>query len=251
MKALLVDDEQHCRENLSILLDRHCPEIREIQTADSVNTAVDTISEYQPDVLFLDISMPEKDGFHLLNLIDTSELCIVFVTAHDEFALRAIKCGPTAYILKPINIEELVEAVSQVVKQRSNKHNTVTTYNEAIENLTDSLEHRRSPDRICLSHTSKLQIVKLDSIVLLSSDSYYTSFHIKDGSKIVMSKTLKYYEEVLGDQFIRVHRSHLVHIACIEEFIYEDSVLIMSNGNRVPVSRRRVHEVVDRLKKQL
>ncbi|MBO6515726.1 MAG: response regulator transcription factor [Bacteroidia bacterium] len=248
MKALLVDDEQHCRENLSILLNRHCPEIKEIRTADSVDNAVIEIKEANPDILFLDISMPEKDGFHLLNLVDTSDMCIVFVTAHDEYALRAIKCGPTAYILKPVDIDELVEAVALVVKQQKAKYNTLGTYQEAIKNLTRTLEQRSTPDRICLSHASKLQIVRLEDIVLLSSDSYYTTFYMSDKSKIVMSKTLKYYQEALTDRFIRVHRSHLVNSNHVEEFHYEMSELSLSSGIRIPVSRRKVNEVVERLK---
>ena len=248
MKALLVDDEQHGRENLKILLSRHCPEVSQIETAFSVDSAVDGLKTYKPDILFLDVQMPGKDGFHLLNEVDTSEMSVIFVTAHDEYALRAIKCGPTAYILKPIDIDDLQEAVSLAVEQRAAKYQRQPDYKNAIQQLTTSLHDGKSPDKICLSHTSKLQIINISDIVLVSSDSYYSIFHLKDKKKIVISKTLKYYEEILGSSFLRVHRSHLVNINCIEEFVYENSSVTLNNEMRIPVSRRKINEVVERLK---
>ncbi len=113
MKALIVDDEQHARENLRFILGRHCPEVTELHEANSVDKASDMLDHIEPDVIFLDISMPEKDGFHLLASLDTVKVPVIFVTAHDEFALKAVQCGPTGYILKPINAEKLKEAVKR------------------------------------------------------------------------------------------------------------------------------------------
>jgi two-component system LytT family response regulator len=248
MKALLVDDEQHGRENLKILLQRHCPEVNQIETAVSVDSAVERLKNYSPDILFLDVQMPGKDGFHLLNEVDTSDMSIIFVTAHDEYALRAIKCGPTAYILKPIDVDDLKEAVGLAVEQRSTRYQSQPNYKNAIQQLTSSLNDGKSPDKICLSHTSKLQIINISDIVLVSSDSYYSIFHLKDKKKIVISKTLKYYEEILGSDFLRVHRSHLVNINCIQEFLYENSTVTLNNNMKVPVSRRKINDVVERLK---
>lgn len=248
MKALIVDDELHCRENLSILLKRKCECIDEIQLAESVNKAIDVLKRYEPNIVFLDIRMPDKDGFQLLRYIDNSKVCIVFVTAHDEYALRSIKCGPTAYLLKPIDTQELVEAVDQVKRQLEVKQNSILEYNMALSHLTENLAQHRTPEKLCLSHSKTLQIVNLSDIVCLSSDSYYTTFYLFDGQKIVMSKTLKFYQDILGDQFIRIHRSHLINIDHIKTFKYETGMINMTGDIRLNVSRRKVNEVVQRLK---
>ena len=142
MKALIVDDELHCRENLSILLKRKCASINEIHLADSVDNALQVLQGFEPNIIFLDIRMPEKDGFQLLKHIDNSKVCIVFVTAHDEYALRSIKCGPTAYLLKPIDTDELVEAVEQVKRQKEAKHNAILEYNQTLSHLTENLSQQ-------------------------------------------------------------------------------------------------------------
>ena len=248
MKILIVDDEQHCRENLSVLIEKQFPEIKQIELANSTDSAYLILQNYKPDVLFLDIEMPEKDGFHLLNMIDTSNLSVIFVTAHDEYALRSIKCGPTGYLLKPIDVEELIFAVNQSISQLSSKINAQLSYKTAINELTKSLEEKKSFDKICLSHASKLQIVNLTDIVFLSSDSYYTTFHLTNNTKIVMAKTLKFYSQALGDEFIRVHRSYLVNIIHIDTLIYDEGIITLTNGERLKVSRRKSNAVSQRLK---
>ena len=248
MNILLVDDEQHCRENLTFLLNQYCSHITEIRTADSVENARSVMRTYMPDILFLDIQMPEKDGFHLLSEIDTENLAIIFVTAHDEYAIKAIKCGPTAYLLKPVDIEELKLAYASALKQLSEKQQLQNSYKDALKILATSLENRKTSNRICLSHSSKLEIVHLDEVVLLSSDNYYTTFFLNNGEKIVVSKTLKTYEDVLGDQFIRVHRSHIVNLDHTRDFSFNDGCITLSNGEKIPVSRRKTADVINRLK---
>ena len=248
MKALVVDDELNCRENLTFLINKYCDPITEVKVASSVDEALHVLKDYTPQILFLDVQMPRKDGFTLLKEIDTSNLSVVFTTAHDEFAIKAIKCGPTAYLLKPIDIDELKQAVddsAELIKKISNNRDN---YNEAINDLTHDLENHTTPTKLCLTHSSKLQIIEIKDIIYLVSDSCYTTFHLSDKSKVVMSKTLKTYEDILGDNFIRIHRSFLVNLDFAKEFNFEDGKLKLSNGHKLEVSRRKSNQVVQKLK---
>lgn len=248
MNILIVDDEQHCCQNLTFLLEKYCFGISTIKTANSVREAKSLFVNYKPDILFLDIQMPQQDGFHLLNEIDTENLSIVFVTAHDEYAIKAIKCGPTAYLLKPLDIEELKDAFEIATQQLQKKLQSNRLYKEALTALTSALETKKESTKICLSHASKLEIVHLNEVVALSSDNYYTTFFLACGRKIVMSKTLKTYENLLGEKFIRVHRSHIINIDHAQAFTFEDNTISLSNGLVIPVSRRKAQEVINQLK---
>ncbi len=248
MKALIVDDEMHCRKNLSILLNEHCQQITEIRTAGSVDEAYREFDSFKPDLLFLDIQMPEKDGFDLLAKIDPSFFSLIFVTAHDEYALQAIRSGPVAYLLKPIDIDELKEAVDLAEEQLVNKFQHQIVYTETLRELRQAYKKRRPPDKICLAHQTKLQIVNVCDIVLLVSQGFYTIISMVNGEEIVMAKTLKTYEDIFGEQFIRVHRSSLVNKDYIVEYDFENNDLLVSSGQRVRVSRRKAHQVVEFLR---
>lgn len=248
MKTLIIDDEIHCTKNLSFLLRNRFEKIEDIKTANSAIEAEIILDDYKPDILFLDIEMPEKNGFQFLKTIDTSEMAIIFVTAHDKYALQAIKCGPTGYVLKPIDRNELAYAFKQAIVQLNLKINATSEYKIALANLTDSLENKEPIDTICLSHSSKLEIIELKTIILLSSDSCYTTFHLENNHNIVMSKTLKFYQTILGCQFIRVHRSYLINPIHIKAFKYEESEILMKNNYGIKVSRRKSNEVTRRLK---
>jgi len=248
MKALIIDDEEHCRENLAVLLERKCPEITETEPASSVLEAFDKIKLSKPEILFLDIEMPEKNGFELLKMIDLSHHQIIFVTAYDHYALKAIQFSPAAYLLKPIDIDKLTAAVEKTIEQIRSKLTIQDEYKKAMLHLAHLVAEKSPPDRICLADTSKLQMVKLDDIVLLSSDNYYTTFYLSDGSKKVISKTLKTYQNMLGSQFIRPHRSYLVNKLHIVEYSFKNNVITLSNKMTVPVSRRKVAEIIEYLK---
>jgi len=248
MKALIVDDEIHCRQNLKHLLLNYCPEITETHEAENVDQAIEIFEKSTPDILFLDVQMPERDGFDLINSVNTSNTSVVFVTAHDKYAIQAIRSGPVAYLLKPLDQKELVEAVQIASKQLELKVINSSNYSNAMIELEEILRNNRKPDKICLTHSKGLDIIEHKNITHVESDNYYSTFHLMCNTKIMMSKTLKHYEEILGEDFVRVHRSFLVNLRHISKLIFDDCQVILSNRVSIPVSRRRVSQVANRLK---
>ncbi|UTW61033.1 response regulator transcription factor [bacterium SCSIO 12741] len=248
MRALLVDDETLCRNDLSSLLKHNCPEITEIQVAESVDRAVEIWDDYCPEVLFLDIQMPQKNGFELLDAINLKDLFVIFVTAHEEYALRAIKAGPTGYLMKPVDHDELKETVSHTKELYDQRKHIRFEYQHALEHLIESVAQKKAPEKICLPHLNKLSMIEIRQIVLLSATSNYTTFHLEDGTSIVLAKTIRSFESVLGDDFIRIHRSYCVNLQHIKEFSHAGNELKMSNGKRLPVSRRRVSFLIQKMK---
>ena len=248
MRALIIDDEEHCRSYLKALLRQYCPSISETRTAYSVDNAVEVMKEFIPDVLFLDIRMPDKDGFSLLDATDTSGMSLIFVTAHDEFGIKAIKYGPTAYLLKPVDADELVEAVQLSLSLSKYRIPTSQSYKRALSYFADTIRDHKNPDRICLIHQHELELVMLRDIVFISSQNSYSIFKLSDNRTIVMARTLRYYENLLDDRFIRSHRSYLVNIYFIKSFTYKTNSITFKNGTELPVSRRKVSMVAESLK---
>lgn len=248
MKALIVDDELNCRENLHFLVTNYCSEINEIEMATSVDEAKPIFESFKPDILFLDIQMPEKDGFHLLKLVDTTAVSVIFTTAHDQFAIKAIKCGPTAYLLKPIDIAELKQAVLDSINMLEAIKENSRIYQKALSNLIQDFDSTNDPKRICLAHSSKLQVVNIYDIIYLESDGHYTIFHFSNGTKSVLSKTMKYYEGIIGKNFIRVHRTYLVNLDYIKEYNFDELRIKLLSGKLIDVSRRKSKFVADAIR---
>ncbi|WP_103071555.1 LytR/AlgR family response regulator transcription factor [Aquimarina sediminis] len=246
LTAIIVEDMSDALHLLKNDLKVNHPEIEVIDTAQSVVEAAKSLSNTQPDILFLDIMLGDGTGFDVLEIFPELKSKIIFVTASDEFAIRAFKFAAIDYVLKPYSNEELAQAISRAKEQ-------IQPNKERLNILKDTLSApEQKPDKISLHTLDKIIIVNLDDIIRCESDSNNTIFYLIDGQKIFVTKTLKYFADMLKNyQFLRVHQSHLVNLQCISAFIKTDGgYLMLKNGENIPVSVRKkieVMEILDRL----
>lgn len=243
IRAIIIDDEKTSRETLLGLLKKLCKNVEIVAEADGFHTGLTAIKRYEPDVIFLDIQMPDGSGFKLLEEVGDINFDIIFTTAYDQFAIKAIKYSALDYLLKPINPEDLIGSVEKLTqKLKRGKDNT------GVEFLLDSI---RSPEaairKIVLSEADGLHIIEIDNIIRCESDSCYTKFFLTDKKEIIVSKTLKEYDEMLSEfNFIRPHKSHLINLKYIKNILKLDGLIIeMTDGSQVPVSRRKRDQILD------
>jgi two-component system LytT family response regulator len=247
MKALIVDDEEHNRVNLGSLLDQYVPEISMKEVASCAEEAMAKYHSLQPDIIFLDISMPRKNGFELLDDLSGNKAEIVFVTAYDEYAIKAIKRSPAGYVLKPIDISDLKESVDRAVQNIKNKESLKREYETAINDLKNQLTGKMQEQSITLKLSTGMQFVQLKDILFLEADGSYTLFHLAS-KRIMVSHPLAHYQELLPNDFVRVHRSFLVNKHNIELFSSKRKKVEMVNGRVLPVSVRKIREVSDQIR---
>ncbi len=243
IRGIIVEDEKHSRETLRGMLDRYCKNVEIVAETDSYRGGLKEIREHHPDVVFLDIQMPDGSGFRMLEELDEIDFEIIFTTAFDQFAIKAIKYSALDYLLKPIDPEELVRALKKVETKLSNQK-----VNQNIQVLLDNIKARDAdPHKIILSTSEKIHIIETDQIIRCESDNYYTNFFLSDGKKILVSKTLKENEQLLSDHnFIRPHKSHLVNVKYIKGFLkYDGGYIEMTDGSRIPVSRRKREKIIE------
>ncbi|NQT78001.1 MAG: response regulator transcription factor [Bacteroidetes bacterium] len=243
IRGIIVEDEIRSRDTLRGLLKRYCKNVEIIAEADSYRSGLVAIREHHPDVVFLDIQMPDGSGFKLLEELDEIKFEIIFTTAFDQFAIKAIKYSALDYLLKPIDPEELVNALKKVENKISKGK-----LNQNIQVLLDNIKSRDAdPHKIVLSTFEKIHIIETDNILRCESDNYYTNFFLTDGKQILVSKTLKENEAMLGEHnFIRPHKSHLVNVKYIKGFLRNDGGYIeMTDGSKIPVSRRKKEKIIE------
>ena len=244
LKAIIIDDEIHCIETLQWQLEKYCPSIEVITTANSGSDAIQKIKSFKPQLIFLDIEMPRMNGFEMIKQIKEIDFQIIFTTAYDQFALQAIKVSALDYLVKPIDDEELVSAVEKALSKNSDN-------SENLEHLLSQIQSKTLSDRLILPTQNGLEFVDLTSVIRCESDSNYTTVFLKDKSKIVVSKTLKEIEELIAaDHFFRVHNSHYVNLKEVLKYVRGDGGhLTMSDQSIVPVSRSRKQELLEFLQK--
>jgi two-component system LytT family response regulator len=243
LKAIIVEDEKRSRETLSGLLKLYCKDVDVIAEADGMHAGIAAIKKYGPDVVFLDIQMPDGSGFKLLESLEEIDFSIIFTTAFDQFAIKAIKFSAIDYLLKPIFPDDLVAAVKKA-EERQKDRNTSKSVEVLLENIKKP--ESESPN-IVLATSDRINVVKVKDILRCESDNYYTLFCFTDGKTLLVSKTLKENEELLKDyNFIRPHKSHLVNVMYIKSFNKHDGgYIVMTDGSKVPVSRRKREKIVD------
>jgi two-component system LytT family response regulator len=242
--AIIVDDEQDCCESLAILLERYCPEVKILDICYSAETAMRSIKEHSPRILFLDIEMPFQNGFEMLEQLGALDFEVIFTTSYDQYAIRAIRFSALDYLLKPIDREELQRAV-QKVSQRTNP-----ALPQQLEMLLQKLKNPSVPiTKIAIPTMEGLQLLAADLIISCESQSNYTYLFLKDKRKITSSRGLKEIEEILEDYpFARVHHSHLININEVEKYIRGDGgYLIMSDGSTINVSKSRKELLLKKL----
>ncbi len=243
LNAIIVEDEKHSRETLVGLLKLYCKNVNVIAEADGMMSGINAIKKHKPDVVFLDIQMPDGSGFRLLESLDEIDFGIIFTTAFDQFAIKAIKFSAIDYLLKPIFPDDLVAAVKKA-EERQDARNTRKSVEILLENMK---RPETEPPKIVLSTAERINVVQVQDIIRCESDNYYTLFFFKNGSKLLVSKTLKENEELLKDyNFIRPHKSHLINVMYIKSFNKkEGGYILLTDGSRVPVSRRKKEMIVD------
>jgi len=240
-RALIIDDSDNSRITLMHDLKLHCPQIVVVGEADGVQRGLEAIRENKPDVVFLDIEMGDGTGFDLLNGLKEINFQIIFTTAHDAYGIKAIKFSALDYLLKPVDVQELVKAVAKLDKNASNKQ-----VKDSIQLLLENMRDSKHPagKRLALHSLEKVHLVSIDDIVRCESQGAYTIFHLKSKEQILATKNLKEFEQMLEEHdFIRVHHSHLINFAYIKEYIKKDGgYAIMTDKSEVPVSfRKRAH----------
>ena len=241
LTAIIVEDLIDAMQLLKSDIEKHHREIKIINTAKSVVEAAKVLRNNEPDILFLDIMLGDGTGFDVLEIFPELKSKIIFVTASDEFAIKAFKFAAIDYVLKPYAQEELSQAIERAKQQ-------IQPNKERLDILKQTLNSpEKKPDKISLHTLDKIIIVNLDDIIRCESDSNNTMFHLQDGRKIFVTKTLKYFADMLKPYgFLRVHQSHLVNLQCISAFIKTDGgYLMLKNGKSVPVSVRKKPEVIE------
>lgn len=243
--AVIVDDEQGNRENLFHMLEDYCPQIKISAICSSVTEARTVLTETKTDILFLDICLGDKTGFSLLESLPDISFEVIFVTAFDRYAIQAIRFSALDYLLKPIDPEELTHAVDKAVQVILRKQE-----NKRMQNLLANAKTVDRQKKIALSVADKIEFVEVGTIIRCESESNYTTFFLKSGDKLIVSKTLKEFDDLLTPHhFLRVHQSHLINLNEIKSFIKADGGYIqMKDGSLVSISRQRRNYVMEILK---
>ena len=231
VKAIVVDDEQPSRDALATYITDYCPAVEVVARCDSVKSAYDSIMQLHPHLIFLDIEMPNGNGFDLLQLFKSPDFKIIFVTAYSQYAVNAFRFSATDYLLKPVKIDELVDAVNKALNypaERTSSQNLHHLY----ENLSSNGHNLKN---LVVSDLKGYTVVRVPELIKCEGEGYCTHFYLTDKTKITSSKNLKYYEELLLSQsVVRVHHSWLVNLNHVKGFTRQGEIL-MSEGQSVPL----------------
>ncbi|GHE71627.1 MULTISPECIES: LytTR family DNA-binding domain-containing protein [Roseivirga] len=246
MKTLIIDNEKSIREGLKQMLATYCPKVVVAGEANSVATAKEQILQNQPELMFLDVELGDGLGIDLIRSFKKLETQVIFITAHHKYAIDAFQCSALDFLLKPIDPEDLVNAV-----RKAEQFSLVKDLEAQLKVLEDRLNKANQlPEKIVLTDSESIYLVKVNDILWCGAEGSYTRFTLADGSEILVSKNLKAYEGILeGDRFLRIHHSYLVNIQHIKRFERsEGGLLVMDNGQILPVSVRKKDNLMQLLK---
>ncbi|WP_456442042.1 LytR/AlgR family response regulator transcription factor [Psychroserpens sp.] len=241
IKSVIIDNEKKSRKTLSNFLRKYCKNVEVLGEADGVSTGIELIKNKNPELVFLDIEMTDGTGFKLLESIEDIQFSVIFVTAYSAYAIKAFKISAIAYLLKPINPQELIEAIEKYQKEIGLKgiHNKLEVL----------LGNQSNVKKIAFPTSEGIELVKLNQIVHCEADDNYTSIFLANEKRIVVSKTIKEYDTMLSDfGFYRIHQSHLVNLDYIAKYNKNDGgYVVLENGKKLPVSRRNKQEFLEKL----
>jgi two-component system LytT family response regulator len=240
INAIIVDDEKDGAEVLQLLVEQHCPQIKVVAVAYSVEEATAIILRLRPDLVFLDIEMTTGTGFDVIQATEELKYERIFITAYEQYAIKAIKTNAADYILKPIDVDELVLAVKNVEKRLQEVTNWVLPL----------IDESRALKKISIPSQEGFVLVDLDDIIRLEADSNYTQIFLKTKQKLMVAKTLKSFEEQLPRTlFCRIHSAHLINLNEVERYIKGDGgMIILKDASSIPVSRSNKNELMARLR---
>ena len=251
--CIIVDDELQNQEVLAKMLDQFCHSVSLLGTAENVDQAVELIKTKKPDVVFLDIEMPDGSGFNLFNYTDLPNFYTVFTTAHAEYAIKAIKFAAFDYLLKPINLTELKNAVERVAeKLRTGNSENVNNTNRAAVLRANQKNEKFEFNKIALSTPEGIEFFHVNEIVRCEADRAYCNFYLTGKRKAVISKSLKEYEDVLiSANFFRVHKSFMINLAHVKRYLQGKGGFVeLSDDSLIPVAVRKKEEFLRKLKAQ-
>lgn len=245
LKAVIIEDELHCREVLYNLLAEYCSEINVVAMEADVQEGINTIKVNCPDLIFLDIELQTGSGFEILKKLPHLNFEVIFTTAYEHYALKAIKFSAIDFLLKPVDVDELIEAVEKVRKKRSEE-----SCNRRLEVLLKNMQDKgKEQQTITLSTMEGFEFVRIMDIIRCEALGAYTHFFLKAGKNILVSKNLKEYENILSDHnFFRVHQSHLINLIEVVKYVKSDEQVILKNGDVVKVSHSRKESFLNKMK---
>jgi two-component system LytT family response regulator len=247
INAIIIDDEKLSRNTLKKLLELYCPAVNVIAECDSAADAKDKVTLLKPELVFLDVAMPVKNGIDFLKELEEITFEVIFVTAHDKYILQAIRLSAVDYLQKPVEEQQLITAVSNAAKRINNK-----AINQQVQTfMHNMLTGGNQQDRqLCIPGVKGFQVVSLDNIIYCEAENTYTFIHLKENKKILASRPLMDYELLLQDSlFFRIHKSTLVNMKHIKEYQKgEGGFVLMSNGKSLEVSRRKKESFVLKIK---
>jgi two-component system LytT family response regulator len=226
LKTIVVDDEKPSREALSTYIKDFCTDVEIAAECDSVKTAYQAILQHQPQLVFLDIEMPNGNGFDLLQMFKTPPFKVIFVTAYSDYAIRAFRFAAADYLLKPVKVDELVDAVNKV-RQELEKEQS----NQNLQILIQSLNsHNGEVHQLVIPDSKGYSVIKVNDIIMCEAEGYCTHFYLSGNRKTTSSKSLKNYEEIFDNhQIIRVHRSHLINLSRINGYTKQGEIRLDEN----------------------
>jgi len=242
LRTIIIDDEAHILQAVEKLVNQYCPNVKIVAKADSVKSGFKTIKKYHPDLVLLDIKMEDGTGFDLLKQLEPVDFKVIFITAYDQYAIKAFKFSALDYLLKPCDADDLILAVNKAEKLVMKEMNT------QLDTLADNIQTEdSSKKKIILKTFDNIHLMKISDIIYCESDINYTNFYLLNGNKIIVSVTLKEYDEMLSEYgFFRVHKSFLINLSHINRFDKsEGGYIVLSNDNRVPVASRKREQLLE------
>jgi two-component system LytT family response regulator len=253
MNAIIVDDEEYSRKSLFFLIDGYCPDVKIKGIARSVAEARSILKSETIDLVFLDIAMPVEDGFSLLPDLKKNITSVIFTTAYNQYAIKAIRASAVDYLLKPIDIQELQDSIIKAAewKNKTSENADLAVSHESVFNsLHENLNTIKKIKKLNLPHSNGFHVLNIDNILYIQADSNYSIFYLDNGEKIVVSKHLKEYESILDDcGFCRIHKSTMINLTHLKSYSNKAGLVVtMSNGTDHSVSRRRSPQFMETVK---
>jgi len=234
LRTIVVDDEQDAVNFICSIIEEYCPKLELVGKGNSAKEGSKLIIDKTPDLVFLDVEMPRGSGFDLLANFPDKSFDVIFITAFNHYAIKAIKFSAVDYILKPININEFISAVDKVLDKKSTNHNRNQNFHTLLENVRSTL-----PSKLAIPTSDGMEYLNTKNIIRVEADRSYSWFYLSDNRKILVSRNLKEYQELLTDRnFFRTHNSHLINLEHVKKYIrHEGGAIELIDGSQVPISR--------------
>lgn len=245
LKALIIDDEDKARSVLEYYLQSFVPEIKELRQAGSVDEALNMLNEYAPDIVFLDVEMPHKNGFNFLLSLEKIPFDVIFTTAYNQYAIQAIRFSALDYLMKPVDPDELKAAVQRHIEKKETEQQRA----ELLSNLKANIAKKEIRDfTLAVPSAEGTHFFKTEEILRLEAEGSYCNIHLLNKKPFLASKTLKHFEEMLDENiFIRIHKSHLVNRKHITRVSNDHEFVLLTDGSRAEIARRKKEEVLQLL----